>query len=84
VCFNPSYTTRSFNLCDCCSACGIVPSPVINTNDFMPGGTMRFSFVETRALAAILETNIAGLDVAIEALENANYVATSARSRKKR
>ena len=46
-------------------------------------GRRNISFVEARALASILETNIAGLDLAIEALENANYVATSAPRRKR-
>jgi transcriptional regulator with XRE-family HTH domain len=47
-------------------------------------GRRNISFVEARALAAILDTNVAGLDLAIKALENANYVATSAPHRKKR
>jgi hypothetical protein len=47
-------------------------------------GRRNISFVEARALAAILETNLAGLDLAVGALENASYVATSAPRRKKR
>jgi hypothetical protein len=51
-------------------------------------GRRNISFVETRALAPILETNVASIDLAIEALENANSVANrpliSSRSRKKR
>jgi transcriptional regulator with XRE-family HTH domain len=46
-------------------------------------GRRNISFVEARALAKILETNVAGVDLAIEALENANYVATSSRHKKR-
>jgi len=53
-------------------------------------GRRNISFVETRALAEVYETNIASIDLAIEALQNANYIAnkasaaTAARPRKKR
>jgi transcriptional regulator with XRE-family HTH domain len=47
-------------------------------------GRRNISWVEARELAKILETNLAGLDLAVAALENANYVATSAPRRKKR
>ena len=47
-------------------------------------GRRNVSFVEARALAAILETNLAGLDVAVEALQSASHLAISAPRRKKR
>jgi len=46
-------------------------------------GRRNISFVEVRALATILETNVGSLDLAIEALENAKFAATSAPRRKK-
>jgi hypothetical protein len=46
-------------------------------------GRRNISFVEARELARILETNLAGLDLAVEALESANYVVTSARRKKR-
>ena len=36
-------------------------------------GRRNISFVETRALAPILELNVATIDLSIEALENANF-----------
>jgi hypothetical protein len=46
-------------------------------------GLRDISFVEARELAGILETNLAGLDLAVEALENANFEAAR-RTRRKR
>jgi transcriptional regulator with XRE-family HTH domain len=46
-------------------------------------GRRNISFVEARELARILETNLAGLELAVEALENANYEATSTRRKKR-
>jgi transcriptional regulator with XRE-family HTH domain len=46
-------------------------------------GRRNISFVEARELARILQTNLAGLDLAVEALENANYEATSTRRKKR-
>jgi hypothetical protein len=40
-------------------------------------GRRNISFVEARELARILETNLAGLDLAVETLESANHVVTS-------
>ena len=39
-------------------------------------GRRNVSFVEVRELAKILDTNLATLDLAIEALENADYQAS--------
>ena len=46
-------------------------------------GRRNISFVEARELARILGTNLAGLDLAVEALENAKYEATSTRRKKR-
>jgi hypothetical protein len=46
-------------------------------------GRRNISFVEARELARILENNLAGLDLAVEALENAGQLATSARRKKR-
>lgn len=46
-------------------------------------GRRNVSFVESRALARALETNIAAIDVAVEALENANDQATSGKPRRR-
>ncbi len=42
-------------------------------------GSRNVSFVEARELAKVLDTNLAGLDLAVEALENANYPWQSSR-----
>jgi hypothetical protein len=47
-------------------------------------GRRNVSFVEVRELAKILETNLAGLDLAVEALENANYQAARGDRHKRR
>jgi hypothetical protein len=41
------------------------------------------SFVEARELARILGTNLAGLELAVEALQSANDQATSGKSRRR-
>ena len=46
-------------------------------------GRRNISFVEARELARILQTNLAGLDLAVEALENAGYEATRGRRKKR-
>jgi transcriptional regulator with XRE-family HTH domain len=46
-------------------------------------GRRNVSFVEARELARILGTNLAGLEVAVEALENANREATGGKSRRR-
>jgi transcriptional regulator with XRE-family HTH domain len=46
-------------------------------------GRRNVSFVEARELARILGTNLAGLELAVEALENANDQATGGKSRRR-
>ena len=46
-------------------------------------GRRNISFVEARELARILQTNLAALELAVEALENANHVVTSSRRKKR-
>ncbi|HEY4215017.1 MAG TPA: helix-turn-helix transcriptional regulator [Steroidobacteraceae bacterium] len=46
-------------------------------------GRRNVSFVEARELAKVLETNLAGLDLAVEALENASHEAASGKSRRR-
>ena len=47
-------------------------------------GRRNISFVETRALASILELNVATIDLSIEALENANFKPAPERKRPRR
>lgn len=47
-------------------------------------GRRNVSFVEAHELARILQTNLAGLALAVEALENANYGSTVTRPRRKK
>jgi transcriptional regulator with XRE-family HTH domain len=47
-------------------------------------GRRNISFVEARELARILGTNLSGLELAVEALESANYDATRGRGRRRR
>lgn len=46
-------------------------------------GRRNVSFVEARELARILQTNLAGLELAVDALESANEQATGGKSRRR-
>ena len=46
-------------------------------------GRRNISFVEARELARILGTNLSGLELAVEALQSANYAAISARLKRR-
>lgn len=47
-------------------------------------GRRNISFIETRALAPILELNVATIDLSLEALENANFTPPAENHRRKK
>ena len=46
-------------------------------------GRRNVSFVEARELARVLGTNLAGLELAVDALESASHEATSGKPRRR-